>query len=73
MTALARLFTAHPGSVDESYLEHMRFAGGFSLKLFAAAFAAAIHAVLPFLFEKTASRMIAEMHARTANRGSNAG
>ncbi|WP_294607082.1 DUF6356 family protein [uncultured Roseovarius sp.] len=66
---ISKVFLDHPGSVDETYLEHARFAGGFSLKLFAAGFAALIHAVIPILFEKTASRMIADMYARTHNRG----
>ncbi|WP_317057111.1 DUF6356 family protein [Roseovarius rhodophyticola] len=66
---ITRLFLNHPHSVDESYLEHARFAAGFSLRLFAAAFCALIHAVLPFAFEKTASRMIAEMYAKTHSRG----
>ena len=69
MTALKTLFLAHPRSVNESYLQHMVFAGGFALRLFLAALAALIHAILPFLFEKTASGMIAEMHARTHHRG----
>jgi hypothetical protein len=47
----------------------MRFALGFSGRLALAAGAALVHAVLPFLFERTASRMIAEMYARTGNRG----
>ena len=34
-----------------------------------AAGAALIHAVIPCLFEKTASRMIATMYAQTHNRG----
>ncbi len=63
------LFVTHPRSVDEGYLEHMAFAGRFSGKLFLAAFAALVHAVLPFMFEKTASRMIADMYAHTHNRG----
>ncbi|HSF93911.1 MAG TPA: DUF6356 family protein [Thermohalobaculum sp.] len=63
------LFLTHPQSVDEDYFEHMAFAGRFSGKLFLAAGAALVHAFLPFLFEKTASRMIAEMYARTHNRG----
>ncbi|MDH3667151.1 MAG: DUF6356 family protein [Paracoccaceae bacterium] len=63
------LFLTHPRSVDESYLEHMAFAGRFSGKLFLAAFAALAHAILPFMFEKTANRMIADMYARTHNRG----
>ncbi|WP_300549353.1 DUF6356 family protein [Roseovarius sp.] len=66
---ISKVFLDHPGSVDETYLEHARFAGGFSLKLFAAGLAALIHAVIPILFEKTASRMIADMYARTHNRG----
>lgn len=69
ITAVKTLFTAHPQSVDENYFEHMAFAGRFSGKLFLAAGCALVHAVLPFLFEKTASRMIAEMYACTHNRG----
>ncbi len=69
VAAMKSLFLTHPRSVDESYGEHMAFAGRFSGKLFLAAGAALVHAVLPFLFEKTASRMIAEMYARTHNRG----
>ncbi|WP_109466463.1 DUF6356 family protein [Albibacillus kandeliae] len=64
-----RVFLDHPRSVEETYLEHARFAGGFALRLFAAGCAAAIHAVIPCLFEKTASTMIAGMYARTHNRG----
>lgn len=66
---LSRFFLDHPRSVDESYLEHAAFAGLFSLKLFAAGFCALIHAIIPGAFEKTASRMIAEMYAKTHNRG----
>ena len=69
VAAMKSLFLTHPRSVDESYAEHMAFAGRFSGKLFLAAGVALVHAVLPFLFEKTASRMIAEMYARTKNRG----
>ena len=66
---ITRVFLNHPRSVDESYVEHAVFAGKFSLKLFAAGFCALIHAVIPCAFEKTASRMIADMYARTSNRG----
>ena len=69
ITAMKTLFITHPQSVDESYVEHMAFAGRFSAVLFLAAGAALVHALLPFLFEKTASRMIAEMYERTKNRG----
>ena len=69
ITMMRRAFHDHPASVDETYLEHARFAGGFALKLFAAAFCAGIHAIFPFLFEKTASRIVAGLYARTHNRG----
>lgn len=64
-----RIFLDHPGSVDESYFEHAAFAAKFSGKLFLAAGAAAVHAVIPCLFEKTASRITAELYAKTHNRG----
>ncbi len=67
---ITRMFFDHPASVDESYGEHARFAFGFSMKLFAAAGAALVHAVIPCLFEKTASRMVADLYERTHNRGS---
>ena len=65
---IARLFTSHPQSVDETYFEHLLFAGKFAGTLFLAACAALVHALLPFTFEKTASRMINELHQRMHNR-----
>lgn len=66
---ITRIFLAHPRSVDETYLQHARFAGGFALTLFAAAFAALIHAIIPAAFEKTASRIITRLYERIHNRG----
>jgi len=66
---ITRMFFDHPASVDESYGEHARFAFGFSMKLFVAAGAALIHALIPCLFEKTASRLVGDLYARTHNRG----
>ncbi|MDJ0610985.1 MAG: DUF6356 family protein [Kiloniellales bacterium] len=59
---LHRLFTEHPGTVNETYWEHMAVAGGFAIRLVLAALACAVHAVLPFLFVKTGSRIITELH-----------
>ncbi|MEB8388325.1 DUF6356 family protein [Rhodobacteraceae bacterium KMM 6894] len=64
-----RIFLDHPRKVDESYVEHAVFAGRFSVMLFAAAFAALIHAIIPAAFEKTASRIVAGLYAKTHNRG----
>ena len=65
---ITRLFIEHPASVEETYFEHMRFAAWFAGTLFLAAFAATVHAVLPFMFEKTASTAINRMHHRIHNR-----
>jgi hypothetical protein len=72
LARLARLFTAHPDSVDETYFGHMAFAAWFASRLFAAGLAALIHAFLPFLFETTASRIIRELYERTHKRGGQA-
>ncbi len=69
MTIFAKLFTEHPESVDETYFEHMRFAGTFGFSLIIAAAAAFIHAILPFMFEKTASKAVARLYERTHTRG----
>lgn len=65
----ARIFLNHPSSVDETFFQHFRFALGFSISLFTAAGAALVHALIPCLFEKTASRIVAQLYARTHNRG----
>ena len=56
-------FTAHPARVNETYAEHAQFAFAMAFRLFTAGAAALVHAVLPFLFQSTASRMIREMAA----------
>jgi hypothetical protein len=64
-------FTRHPHAVGESYLDHSRVAFSYALRLFGAAFAALIHAILPFMFEKTASNAIKGMYADMMRRGAN--
>jgi len=64
-----RLFIAHPQTVDESYAEHLCFALKFSGRLFFAAFAALVHAIIPAACERTASKTIKQLHDRTHNRG----
>ena len=66
---ITRIFVDHPRSVDETYFEHMAFAGRFAARLLLAGGAALVHALIPCLFEKTASRMIGEMHAHLTRRG----
>lgn len=61
---IQKLFTDHPASVNESYVEHMEMSGSFACWLFIAGFCAAVHAIFPFLFEKTGSRIITRLHDR---------
>jgi hypothetical protein len=57
-----RAFTDHPATVGENYLQHLCFAMRFSIRLFAAAGAAMIHAIVPAWFETTASDLIKRMY-----------
>lgn len=63
-TLMARLFTDHPATVDETYFQHMRFALGFAFWLVAAGLAALVHALIPCLCETTASRIITRLAAK---------
>ncbi|MEP0702045.1 MAG: DUF6356 family protein [Lentilitoribacter sp.] len=65
---LRQIFLSHPASVDETFVQHMLFALSFAVKLFAAAFAALVHAFVPCLFEKTASRILIDLSNRVQNR-----
>lgn len=59
-----RWFLAHPATVNETYLQHMRFAAGFAFWMITAGLAAVIHAVFPALCETTASRILRKLVAR---------
>ncbi|MEM1075950.1 MAG: DUF6356 family protein [Pseudomonadota bacterium] len=65
---IQRVFLDHPAAVNETFWQHMAFALRFAGSLFLAAGAALVHAFIPCLFEKTASRIIAQLYARTHNR-----
>ena len=67
---ITKLFLDHPRQVEETYAEHAVFAGRISLRLFGAAFAALMHALIPVMFEKTASRIIRDLAQDTKGRGS---
>lgn len=65
---IARLFTDHPATVNETYFGHMKFAFSFAFWLGVAAFAALLHAVIPALCETTASRILLRLHGRITAR-----
>lgn len=56
-------FTAHPGSVGETYGEHFRVATHFAAELAKASFACAVHAVYPCAFTTRASDRVKALHA----------
>lgn len=57
-------FTDHPASVDETYTEHMAAAASFGVHMLLGSVVCFIHALLPFLFVKTGSRIITQLHDR---------
>ncbi len=59
---LREIFTDHPNSVEETYVEHMGMAFSFAGRMFLGAIACFIHGCLPFLFVKTGSATIGELH-----------
>lgn len=61
-------FTHHPHAVGETYGEHAVAASGFGLLMIGAGLACLVHAVLPFLFEATASDLVMKLHARMSHR-----
>ena len=59
---IKRAFNEHPASVGESYWEHLGCASAFSAKMFVGSIACFLHGLFPFLFVKTGSKCINELH-----------
>lgn len=57
-------FCEHPASVGETYGQHLRAAAAFGFKLWLAGLLCLIHALLPFLFIRSASAMVETLHDR---------
>ena len=58
---MKNIFTKHPNEVGETYVQHWLQAMRFSLTFLFLFVIALVHAILPFLFEKTASDIVCEM------------
>lgn len=71
-TPIKSLFMEHPHAVGETYGEHFGVAMSYAGRLFLAACAAFVHALLPFLFVTTASNAIKGMYANMTKRGATA-
>ncbi|MFC4293056.1 DUF6356 family protein [Sphingorhabdus arenilitoris] len=57
-----RLFIDHPKTVDESYLEHFRFAAKFGLRMIWGGMGAVVHAIIPGLCKSTGSSTIRKLN-----------
>lgn len=60
---IERIFLAHPRSVDESYGEHFSVAFGFGAQMVTGGLACIVHAFIPALFERTASKTVKSLLA----------
>jgi hypothetical protein len=66
---LHKAFTEHPASVGETYTEHLAMASGFGVRMIFGGLACLLHGIFPFLFVKTGSACIQELHGiMVANR-----
>ena len=59
---LRNVFAEHPSNIGETYTQHMRIALGYGLRLCIAGLACVVHAIIPFLFQETASSTIKALH-----------
>ena len=58
---MMNVFTKHPKEVGETYLQHMWASFRYSLTFALLVGVAIVHAILPFVFTKTASCVIQDM------------
>jgi len=61
---IKRVFTEHPASVGESYFQHMGMAFSFGGKMICTGAACLLHGLFPFLFVRTGSSCIEDLHDR---------
>lgn len=52
------IFNKHPASIGETYWQHLYFASIMGGKMLLGGIACLLHAIFPFLFEKTGSNIL---------------
>ncbi len=57
-------FLKHPRAVGETYVEHFAVAFAFGAHMIAGGLACIIHAAIPPLFERSASRTVLALHTK---------
>lgn len=63
-----RLLLAHPRTVGESYAEHAGIASRFGAAMVVGGVKCLVHAVLPAVFERSASDCVAKLNAELTRR-----
>jgi hypothetical protein len=58
---MKNIFTDHPQSMNETYWQHFACAVKFGSKMFIGGIACLIHAIFPFIFQKTGSNLLFQM------------
>jgi hypothetical protein len=64
-------FTKHPHSINETYLRHMIEALKYCIQFILLSIMTFVHAVFPFLFVNTSSKLIKKINKHLENRRSN--
>jgi uncharacterized membrane protein YgaE (UPF0421/DUF939 family) len=62
------LFTKHPHEVGESYSQHFGVALRFGLRMIGGGLACFVHAIFPFLCERTGSETVRSLNASLCKR-----
>lgn len=65
---IAKLFTDHPRAIGETYSQHARTALSFGWRMTLGGLACMVHALVPGLFVKTASRTVVQLDAEMRGR-----
>jgi hypothetical protein len=61
-------FTRHPREIGESYAEHFGAASRFGLRMIGGGLACIVHAIFPFLCERTGSETVRGLNASLCKR-----
>ena len=65
---MKNIFTEHPKSLGETYFQHMKFACWLGWSMLMASVAFIIHAIFPFLLQKTGSNILFKVTHRFIDR-----
>jgi hypothetical protein len=68
LAMFSKLFTDHPRAIGETYGQHARTALRFGWRMVTGGLACMVHAVIPGLFVKTASRTVVQLDAEMRGR-----